>query len=115
RVLGHALGGIRRRSAKGPSILALRPGYFRALLLPCPAARKLAGGAGDFAAELAVTGQAPRIQRAGLDRGAHGAAGLLVVAAVAEAALDGQRLDVGEAVCDVLLSSEERRVGEGGR
>src|SRR5690606_26859796 len=63
------------------------------------------GGAGDLVAQLEVVRQPLRVQGAGLDRGAHRAAGFAVVAAVAEPALFGQRLDVGEtALGQVLLA-----------
>src|SRR3546814_216333 len=66
---------------------------------------QLVGGAGDLVAQLEVVRQPLRVQGAGLDRGAHRAAGLAVVAAVTEFALFGQRLDVGEtALGQVLLA-----------
>src|SRR3546814_2877178 len=68
--------------------------------------------AGDLVAQLEVVGQPLRVQGAGLDRGAHRAAGLAVVAAVAEFALSGQRLDVGETALGQVLRSDERRVGK---
>src|SRR3546814_7145200 len=58
---------------------------------------QLVGGAGDLVAQLEVVRQPLRVQGAGLDRGAHRAAGFAVVAAVTEFALFGQRLELGRA------------------
>src|SRR5690606_8715225 len=55
------------------------------------------GGAGDLVTQLEVVGQAGRIERTGLDRGAHRAARFALVAAVAEAALLRQRLELAKA------------------
>src|SRR5690606_24407074 len=83
------------------------------------AGRELVGGAGDLVAKLEEVRVAVRIQRAGLDRRAHRAAGFAIVAAIAEAALLGQRLDVGEVLLDILLARQlqlahARRVDQAG-
>src|SRR4249919_430485 len=65
---------------------------------------ELVGRAGDLVAQLQIVTETMCIQRAGLDGGAHGTAGFLRMAAVAEAALFGQCLDVAEVFRDVFLA-----------
>src|SRR5688500_10586016 len=65
---------------------------------------ELVRGAGHFVAQLEVVGEAVRIERARLDRPAHGASRFLRMAAIAEAALVGERFDVAEILGDVFFA-----------
>src|SRR5690606_26788830 len=80
-----------------------RNGWRRSGLAMLPLGESV-GGTGDFVAQLQVIGVTLGVERAGLDRGAYRAAGFLLVAAVAEAAVAGQCLDVLEGVLDGFLA-----------
>lgn len=72
------------------------------------------GHGGDFAVELHVIFEAGGIQRAGVEGGADGAGGFVLVAAVGEFALGGEGVDVGEGVDEGVGGFAECEAAETG-